>query len=313
MIANMELVEQYLDWLRTVKGAKAITVYQYEGKLRDWLDFIGPMQLAEVRTATIETWLQRERGGRAKGQRAKPATIGRDATIIRNLYRFGMARGHLNEDPTMLLVTPAVKNVHPKPVPDDVWIPTWVEPTCAPSDEARVVLGLGYFCGLRRAEIAALRGAQVDLRRQRLVAFARKGGGDDVLDFGECVGVLTDGIVAGDVPDLIGVEDNFLQPLERLVKASGRGPIMPWRLTPEGTPDPHEVYRKFQRWGYQAFTPHMTRHSFVTNLLRVRVPIHLASVLANHSSLATTMRYAKLGGQDLRDFRRRQRRSRWEE
>jgi hypothetical protein len=42
----------------------------------------------------------------------------------------------------------------------------------------------------------------------------------------------------------------------------------------------------------------------VTNLLRAGVPIHLVSVLANHSGIGVTMRYAKLGGQDLRDFRR---------
>jgi integrase/recombinase XerC len=305
-----EILEAYLDWLRDVKRAQPITVYQYEGKLRDFLEFVGPMRLCDVSTQTIEVWLQRPRGGRARGQMAAPATMQRDAIIVGNLFKFAIARGWLTHDPTALLVTPAVHNKNPDPVPDELWVPTWSREKLP--DEARVVLGLGYFCGLRREEIVKLRGANVDLRGSRLVAFPRKGGGDDVLHFGECLGALADGVDVGDVPDLIVDQDLFLGPLSRLARAAGRGPLLrDWPVTPEGTPNPHRIYRKFAAWGFD-FRPHQTRHSFVTNLLRVGVPLPLVSTLANHSSVQTTMRYAKLGGQDLREFRRRKRRNRWD-
>jgi len=307
---NDEIVEAYLDWARNVKRLHARTVYQYEGKLRDFLEYLGPLRLCAVSVETIEAWLQRPRAGRAHGRVGQPATLQRDAIVIGNLYRFARARGWVDHDPTELLVTPAVKNKNPDPVTDELWIPTWSRLDLP--DEARVVLGLGYFCGLRRGEIAALRGSQVDLKQERLVAFPRKGGGDDVLHFGECLGALSDGVDSGDVPDLIVDSELFLGPLSRRVRAVGRKPLLDWTPSPEGTPDPHRIYRKFQTWGCD-FRPHQTRHSFVTNLLRVGVPLPLVSTLANHSSVQTTMRYAKLGGQDLREFRRRKRRDRWED
>jgi site-specific recombinase XerD len=50
------------------------------------------------------------------------------------------------------------------------------------------------------------------------------------------------------------------------------------------------------------YTPHQLRHSFVTNLLRSGVPIHLVSRMANHSSTAITMRYVKAGASELREW-----------
>lgn len=302
---NEEVVEAYLDWLRDVKGARASTVYQYAGKLHDLVGFLGGVPLADVTTQSLELWLQRPRGGRAHGEKGSPATLQRDAVIVGNLYRYGRGRGWFTADPTELLVTPPVKNRNPKPVEDGVWIPLWSRRTL--SDEARVVLGLGYYCGFRRAEMAGLRRPQVDLARRRFVGFTRKGGGDDVLDFGELLGVYEDCL-----PHLVpGGVASFMDPLRRVTKAAPEGEaLLRWRPCPDGGPDPHQVYRRFKRWGCD-FTPHQLRHSFVTNLLRAEVPVQLVSNLANHSSLNVTMRYAKLGGQDLRAFRKRQR-TRWE-
>jgi site-specific recombinase XerD len=307
---NSEIVNAYLDWARDVKGLGARTVYQYEGKLLDYLDFIGPMPLADVSVPTLEAWIGRGRGGRAHGRKGEPATLRRDRVIVSNLYRYALARGWVGSNPTELLVVPPVKNKNPNPVSDRLWVPLWARDDL--TDEARVLFGLGYFLGLRRVEMACLRSRQVDLDGLRLVAFARKGGGDDVLDIDSLLGVIEDGIADGSVPDLLpGGRATFLDPLTRLVR-NGGDMVLPWRRTPDGDVDLYHVYRRFKKWGAD-FTPHQLRHAFVTNLLRVGVPLHLASTLANHSDVATTMRYAKLGGQDLRDFRQaRQRRSRWE-
>jgi integrase len=188
-----------------------------------------------------------------------------------------------------------------------VWIERW---TSDLSDEARVVLGLGYFCGLGRAEIAALHGSQVSLDSQRLVGFPRNGGGDDVLDYGELVGIYID-----ELPGPIsGGPDSFLQPLADAVKRSNGDLLLSWGNTspaartkherPDTTNDPGQLYTRLHRWGCP-FTP--LRHSFVTNLLRAGLSVHVVSVLANHSSISTTMRYAKFGGQDLREWRRMRR------
>jgi integrase/recombinase XerD len=290
-------------------------VYQYAAKLQAFLDWIEPTPLDAVAVETIEAWLNRPRQGRAMGALRAPATIAKDVSLLRGLYGFAVARDLITRDPTSLLHAPTPKNANPRPVPDEEWIRLW---SADLSDEARVVLGLGYFCGLRRHEIAELSGRHVDLRAQRLAGFKRKGGGDDVLDYGELLGVVHDAL-----PTLMpGGPETFLCPLQRLVGGAQGGLILQWTMTaprtrvkhqrPPGVNDPQLIYKRMRRWLREAgvvtaLTPHQLRHSFVTNLLRCGVPIHLVSVLANHSSIGVTMRYAKLGGQDLREFRQTQR------
>jgi site-specific recombinase XerD len=301
------MVREYLAWQRDVRRRRAVTVYVYAGKLQAFLDWIDPTPIPQVSLTTLEAWLLRPRPGRGRGNPGKPATLATERAILSSLYKYVLGRGWAETNPTALLCAPSVRNEHPKPVEDGTWRKCWASDL---ADEARVVLGLGYFCGLRRAEIAALHGRHVRTHEQRLVGFPRKGGGDDVLDYGELVTVIADGL-----PNLLeGGRESFLRPFHDAVRRSEGGLILQWGCTsraarakhqrPDSTNDPGLIYKRMAKWGCE-FTPHQLRHSFVTNLLRAGVPIHLVSVLANHSSIATTMRYAKLGGQDLREWRLR--------
>ncbi len=313
-LPNEDIVRAWLDHLRDVRRRAPLTVYQYAGKLESLLGFIRPIHLSQVDTDTLNAWLQRPRGGRGHGNVGSSATLQRDVVVLRGLWKYAIATGMLTSDPTALLHSPTVHNRNPKPVPDEVWKRQWaVVPDLG--DEAAFVLGLGYFCGLRRAEIANLLGTQVDVHRQRLVHFKRKGGGDDVLDYGELIGLAADAH-----PTLLPDPNVVLDAIAKLAAPAGDGLLLNWggsgarkvqmHYRPDEQNDPQAVYKRFQRWQGVAelapsvrFTPHQLRHSFVTNLLRAGAPIHLVSVLANHSDISITMRYAKLGGQDLRDFR----------
>ena len=315
-LPNADIARSYLDWLRTTRRRTPLTVYQYAAKLESFLDWIEPTPLDAVRAEVIESWLNRLRSGRAKGSLGAPATITKEVSLVRGLYRFAIARDLISRDPTALLHAPTPRNKNPRPIPDEVWMPLWASETL--SDDARVVLGLGYFCGFRRGEIAELSGRHVEMALQRFVGFRRKGGGDDVLAYGDLVGVIADAL-----PQLIpGGPESFLAPLRRVVEASDGALLLDWTMTaprtrvkherPAGVNDPQFIYKRVRRWTRAAgcgavFTPHQLRHSFVTNLLRAGVPLHVVSVLSNHSGVGVTMRYAKLGGQDLRDFRERRR------
>ena len=55
--------------------------------------------------------------------------------------------------------------------------------------------------------------------------------------------------------------------------------------------------------GQQAWlTPHALRHSFVTNLLRADVPLHVVASLAGHRDVSTTMRYAAIAVDPLAEL-----------
>src|SRR5690606_7499112 len=73
-------------------------------------------------------------------------------------------------------------------VPDGHWLQLWQSPRATP--RLHLALGAGYFLGLRRKEIASLRGGQV--RDDRIWRFVRKGGGEDTLDWRAMLGTYVE-------------------------------------------------------------------------------------------------------------------------
>jgi site-specific recombinase XerD len=77
--------------------------------------------------------------------------------------------------------------------------------------------------------------------------------------------------------------------------------------------DPDWVNREMRRWNRRAglgegdVTPHMLRHSAATNLCRSGLPIHIVRDLMNHSSMAVTQRYVKVGTDAVAEWRARAR------
>lgn len=319
---NASLAREYLRWCAVEKGMSPLTVDTYGKTIRAFVEYIGAKPLAKVDGNTVQSFLVRERnaegvGRRMRGATAAPATKTRELTTIRSFYKFLRGVGVLKTDPLMLVVAPKIHNINPKPVPDDVWVSVWRSKL--PLD-GRVALGLGYYCGLRRAEIVTIGPHHVSPLVGSLLGFKRKGGGDDIMDYAECVHTVGD-ILPHLLPDPKGWLDDVALLVE---KRRGKACLIPWgdaspatadarriNSLPEHAASPQLVLKKGWAWQKAAgipegerFSPHQMRHSFVTNLLRCGVPIHIVSRLANHSSITTTMRYTKAGGSELSAWRK---------
>jgi integrase len=294
---NNQLANEWLTWLRDTRGRTPQTTYNYASVLAMYLDeCVGVRPLDGVTESQIEEWLLRPRGGRAKGRVASPATRARNVTVLRSFYTWLHARDLVRDNVAARLVAPKIHNRNPRPIPDGLWREGW---SAAPP-RMLTTLGLGFFLGLRRAEIVNLRAEHVDVQRGMLVGFVRKGGGDDTMPAVELLEVFEDR--AAPLAEPHGVMALWHN-LERLA-ADPLGPD--GRLLGHTSPDHvnQHLRRYLERLGIpRAFTPHALRHSFVTNLLRCGMPIELVSELANHSSLNVTMRYAKLGGGRLAEWR----------
>jgi integrase len=125
------------------------------------------------------------------------------------------------------------------------------------------IVTLFALTGLRRAEVARLTRADVDLSLSRV--WVRGKTGDAYVPV---------------TPELRPV-------LERLIVRSGKGPVL------VGSADMLE--RVFARWKTQLdeprLKPHVLRHSYATALVRAGVGIHLVRDLMRHASLQMTSRY----------------------
>lgn len=298
-VRNTLIVDEWLVWLRDVAGRTEGTVRSYAGVAAKFLDLcVGDRPLGSVPVEDIERWSLRGLGGRARGQQGQPATRSRNLTIIRTMYKWLVARGYLDSNPAELVVTPTVHNREPKAISDAVWKSVW--PLALTGDvpvEVPIILGLGFFFGLRRHEIVTLRRENVD-EAGRLVGFTRKGGGEDTFPAAEVLEVWT-----AKRPDLFEpwtaeklwgffvARSAALPPHGLLAGLDGSGPYGGADLVNK------RLGRFLAGVGAEgSFTPHGLRHSFVTNMLRMGMPIEMVSELANHSDLSVTMRYRKGGG-----------------
>lgn len=313
MSGNRQLAVGYLEWLKA-HDRKALTVYQYGGKLETLCSALGSVHVRDATLDQIEVWVSRDRRG---GQVGSAATRSRDVTLVRGFYRWMLSHGHISCDPTADLQAPSVRNTNPKAIDAELWSKLWRSELL--TDQERVFLGLGFFCGLRRAEICALEPNHWD--GSALKDFPRKGDRNaqvsGVVPVASCAQLFAERL-----PELIGSADSFLAPLEALCASrSGARYILPWGEQaaawrrssarpgpPDGMTNPDQLNRRTERLltrcelPVDSFTPHALRHSFVTYLLRAGIPLEVVSRLANHSSPLITMRYVRMAKDPLAEF-----------
>jgi integrase len=253
------------------------TRVRYEGLLRQGLlDDLGSRRLDEIGPLEIRQFAAKcsERGVHVKGP----------ANLLRTILRAAVEVGELDELP-----------VWPKLYKDSKKLPT------APSNEEVnamlahagdwlvVAIAVGALAGLRMGEVRALEVQDVDLaegllRVRRALSerevMAPKSGADRNVPIHPRLATVLREAVRGKLPRA------------RLI------------LTSTGqTPTRQNVLARFKRLlathGLNEWSFHSLRHYFVSTLVRGGGSVEAVRMLAGHSSLAVTARYAHATSRDL--------------
>lgn len=297
---NAAVIIEWLEWCRDTRGRRESTLKSYSETMTAWLVAVGAEPILSPSVASVarmEDFLSRPRVGRGAGSNGSPATRAREASTLRSFYLWVFQRGMTERNLAELLCGPSVHNENPRPVPDHDWMALWSDPML--DDDQRIVLGLGFYCGLRRQEIADLRCGQITKRK--IENFTRKGGGEDTFPWRELIGVLDEAALpfAGGIGVFVHLmrrraADGHTDPNQRITRwESGQTLTL-------GVPT------WFEKAGAGRYTPHQLRHSACTNMLRCGIPLHYVTRLMNHANPTVTMRYVKAGGDELREWRRTQ-------
>lgn len=284
---------QWLDWLMVTKGRQPRTGEAYSIVLRQWIVWCDGQNIDPLypELSELEEFVQRPRTRQAHGKMGSASTRRGEIVALRQWFKWLAQRGHVAADPTLELEAPSVKAGLPKPIPDGDWrILLGAQMT----PRLRLALGLGYYCGLRRAELSALTGRQIT--ETHIKVFVRKGGGDDTLPWRSMVSVYEEHL-----PQLIPEPERFVEGLLTHAQDVG-GNLMFWT---EGQAMYKYMTRVCRKAGLPHYTPHQLRHSCATNLIRASVPMALVASMLNHSSLDITKRYVRAGGDELDEWRRR--------
>lgn len=312
-LQTLSFIESHILWLRQTKNLTVGSCQNYKRVLEAYADLINGQRLEDVSPEVVEEFIRRPRSQKAHNNPGAPATVAKDRAILSGFYKWLTNRGLLAANPAALAGQPRVVTRQPKPVPDHIFTRVWE--SALPIE--RVWLGLGGFVGLRRAEIVSVQGDQ--FLNGTIVSFVRKGGGDDTLNYEEVVEVLHE-----KMPHILPRPDEFLIPLHSLATRRVGRSLLPWdyrTITPVqaekyglplGSIDPSILGRMLKQTLRKAelpdsvFTPHALRHTAATNLIRSGVPLHIVQAILNHSDISTTMRYVKVGGGALSEWRRTQ-------
>lgn len=306
-MADRRAIEDFVSWQIQRRGLTPGYAYQCRQKLLSLAAWIGPLGWGELDEALLEQWAWRPR---RSGQVGAASTIEKDLVVVSSFYAWLQRRGLAHANPSVEVTHPKVHNAHPSPITDETWRAWYVTPKYI-EDDSILFMGLAYLCGLRLAEVLRLSSDHF-LTSGQIVGLRVKGGREETQDVQALVQVVANGL-----PNLLPDRgDRFLSLLWRRVNAGGL--IFDWTASarsdrrhelPDGENDPQWIYKRIRKWQRTAnprpmmvWRAHKLRHGFVTNLLRCGVPLPLVSVLACHSTPTVTMRYAKLGSQDLRQF-----------
>lgn len=286
-----ELAVAWLSWCQKSRGRTVETLRAYSTTMEAMVGWFGDRHPQSISRVELDGFVHRERP--RVGKQASPATLRREIATVRSFYQWCVEDGVVAPPgPAAGLHGPPAKNVNPRPIDDDVWQVWWGHSL---PDDLRVALGLGFYVGLRRAEIMSVTAAQVD--DDSIHGFRRKGGGEHTVPWREMWGVIGERL-----PHLVD-GDNLFPEAIRACRDRNKPRLLAWWVQ-----EPQEVNRRILRWGKRhglpLFTPHQLRHSAATNLLRAGVPLHLVASLLNHSDPSITMRYVRAGGGELAEWRR---------
>lgn len=136
---NGRLIEGWLSWLETGNVARSTLRMRWYAMRA----FGTHHQLTEVTGLDVQHYIARLPGG--------PYSRQSHLSALRSFYKWAVISGWVVEDPTRLLHSIRVPDGVPRPVPEDV-----LERALARADDdVRLMLTLGAYQGLRRAEIAA--------------------------------------------------------------------------------------------------------------------------------------------------------------
>jgi len=292
--SEFDLLDAFEDHLALERRLSINTVAAYRRDLTQLATFLARNRSSLVRAPypLLRRFLaQQHTLGYAR------ATIARRVGGIRTFYRWAVASGHVQDDPSILLGRPKVVNRLPTVLrpseaarlaeaPEEPDETDPLEHAIALRD--RAALELLYGSGLRVGEVAGLSIDRVQVGSRRVL-------------------VLGKGAKERDVP----ISEYAADALNAYLR-EGRP-----RIAPEGSRhlffnrrrkpfSERDIRSMVHRYGAtllpgRRVTPHTLRHSFATHLLEGGADIRAVQELLGHASVATTQRYTHVSRRRLFD------------
>lgn len=259
-------------------GYRPATAVRYRGLLRQWvMDRFRTLRLDEITTGHIREYaadIQR------KGYQTKPYIA-----YVRTILRAAVDSGHLDRLPDF----PPGLMRSSKKLPDAPGASELLRMLEAPG-WLGLAVALAAFAGMRSGEVRAIEVRDVNLDEHRILI--RRA-------FSEDVSLTPKNNHERVVPLVPELEARLREAMKRKL------PKARIVIDDDGdTPRRQQVLYRFQKFlkeqGIRKWSFHSLRHYFISELVRRGAGLEAVRVLAGHSKLEMTQRYAHATGADLR-------------
>lgn len=281
---HAEAIGRYLDYLRHERNVSPHTLRNYEGDLRQFVNYLmsqpdGAPAIEQVDHLHIRGYL-----GEFYTRRGQNSSAARRLSVVRSLFKFLAREGVVTSNPAKLVSSPKV----PKKLPE---VPTAEELenffAKLPADSEvlpvrdRAIFELLYGCGLRAAELVGLNLGNIegDVLRVR-----GKGSKERLVPFGA---------------KAKGALETYLRTRDSAPAAlflNHRG----GRLT---TRSVGRIVKKYATLFAEntGMHPHSFRHAYATHMLDSGADLRAIQELLGHARLSTTQKYTQVSIQKLLD------------
>lgn len=299
----MNLIEQFLDYLRLELNYSKLTVDAYRADLRAWVRFstadkpqeLNPM---DVTVSDLRLWI-----ATLAREGCSARTIRRKASALRAFFRFLMRRHGLASNPASGLTLAKI----PKDLPVYIRPEDTARILDTPADATgsgdfaadfaevrdRLIVDILYSTGIRCSELVGLLDVDADTAKGELKVLGKRNKeriipiGPELQQSIDAYRRLRDAspatsISPSDREAPLMVRDNGLPIYRRMVytvvhRALSEGNVHATRLS-----------------------PHVLRHSFATDMLNAGAPISSVQQLLGHASLASTQIYTHVTYSELK-------------
>ena len=294
-------IQQYLNYLRSVRNASPNTLHSYESDLHQFHRFLTPPGTETPALQSVTHLMIREFIAYLHDQKLQKSSIARKVAAIRSFFKFSVREGKIIQNPARLVATPKL----PRRIPSVLSAEdlnafldgigsspaatagsgrqySGMAEDCLLVQRDRAILELLYASGVRVSELTGLNWSDIE-HKEKMLRVLGKGNKERIVPYGRKAEEALEAYAP--VRDLI------------LRKAGRKGnPEAVFlnhfgaRLTPRSIA---RIVKKYVRlvnanWNLH---PHSLRHAFATHLLADGADLRAIQELLGHASLSTTQRY----------------------
>lgn len=293
------LLDAFLDHLQYVRGLMPLTLRAYSTDLQSCFRYLAKHHITEIQSVSATHLIDYLSQLREKG--FAEASLLRQMASLKAFFGWLLEEEILEDNPTDLFPSTKRSQALPRSIDET--------PLCdlidaingdTPIDlRDRAVLELLYGCGLRCAELIALKPHDIDFKSGH-IRVSGKGNRERIVPFGQPAATALKRYLAW--------RATFIEKMKKDKKNTSLTSLQtPLFLSPRGKSLNRSLLSTLVRervrihltGDVSRITPHVLRHAFATHLLDHGAPLLDIRDLLGHASVSTTQLYTHLSNKGL--------------